>query len=42
MVFRCPVCKSSNFHVEDLGGDEYKVCCWKTKECTWSMNVKKH
>jgi len=36
--FKCPDCKSSLFHIEE-NGKGYRIKCWKSKDCNWSMDV---
>jgi hypothetical protein len=39
MPFECPECKSTLFHVENVGGNVYEIKCYKTAACGWSMKV---
>lgn len=38
MVFRCPNCRRSRFHIEKVG-NQITVKCEATKECGWQMEA---
>lgn len=36
MVFKCPVCNSTLFHVEKVGS-KVIIKCYRGKSCGWQM-----
>ena len=38
MVFRCPRCGRTRFHVEKIGST-YTLKCEKTKACDWQIDL---
>jgi len=39
MVFKCPECNSTLFHVDKVG-EIYILKCYRTKKCGWQKKLR--